>query len=260
MASVGISRDSNNLEDRFTLLRCSRFSVTNIGGLRFERKIGCVKHGAAVERKAKGMRATIRISAVSLVLFGTLLTATARGVEITPEGRQLKADLDAMDVEHLWLPKTQLKSWRTGEASDEPLPPGSHTHCSAFVAAFCLRHDIPMLFPPPQHLLANRQRDWLLAEGRAEGWRQVGGQDAQRLANRGVVVVASFKNNDPHFHGGHGHIALIRPSAKSAAQVAKEGPQITQSGGHNYNSAPLSKGFAQQVIDRHEVLFFAYKP
>jgi hypothetical protein len=195
-----------------------------------------------------------------LLSLAVLRTTALRGAEITPEGRQLKADLDAMDVEHLWLPKTQLKSWRTGEASDDPLPPGSHTHCSAFVAAFCLRHDIPMLFPPPQHLLANRQRDWLLDEGRAEGWRQVGAQDAQRLANRGILVVASFKNDDPHFHGGHGHIALIRPSTKSAAQVANEGPQITQAGGHNYNSAPLNKGFAQKVIDRHEVLFFAYKP
>ncbi len=206
------------------------------------------------------MRATIWILAFSLLMFATQLTATARGAEISPEGRQLKSDLDAMDVEHLWLPKTQLKSWRTGEASNEPLPPGSHTHCSAFVASFCLRHDIPMLFPPPQHLLANRQRDWLLDEGYAAGWRQVSAQDAQRLANRGVVVVASFKNNDPNFHGGHGHIALIRPSTKSSAAVAKEGPQITQAGGHNYNSAPLNKGFAQQIIDRHEVLFFAYKP
>jgi hypothetical protein len=194
------------------------------------------------------------------MLLAVLPAPIVRGAEITAEGRQLKADLDAMDVEHLWLPKTQLKSWKSGEASDEPLPPGSHTHCSAFVAAFCLRHDIPMLFPPPQHLLANRQQDWLLDEGRTEGWRQVGAQEAQRLANRGVVVVASFKNDDPHFHGGHGHIALIRPSTKSAAQVAKEGPQITQAGGRNYNSAPLNNVFAQKAIDPHEVLFFAYSP
>ncbi len=196
-----------------------------------------------------------------VVFFATATnTSSGRAGEITAEGRQLKADLDAMDVEHLWLPKLKLKSWRTGEASDEPVDSGSHTHCSAFVAAFCLRHDIPMLMPPPQHLLANHQRDWLLDEGRAAGWRQVGAQDAQRLANRGVVVVASFKNNDPNFHGGHGHIAIIRPSTKNEAQVTKEGPQITQSGGHNYNSAPLSKGFAPQVIAKHEVLFFAFKP
>ncbi len=206
------------------------------------------------------MRRPIKNLAVSLIFLAAFRAPTARGAEITAEGRQLKSDLDAMDVEHLWLPKTQLKSWRTGEASDEPLPLGSHTHCSAFVAAFCRRHDIPMLCPPPQHLLANRQRDWLLDEGRAEGWRQVGAQEAQRLANGGVVVVASFKNDDEHFHGGHGHIALIRPSTKGAAQIAKEGPQITQAGGHNYNSAPLNKGFAQQVIDGHQVLFFAYKP
>jgi hypothetical protein len=117
-----------------------------------------------------------------------------------------------------------------------------------------------MLLPPPQHFLANRQRDWLLDDGLAAGWREVGAQEAQRLANRGVVVVASFKNDDQSFHGGHGHIALIRPSTKSAALVAKEGPQITQAGGHNYNSAPLNKGFPEKAIARHEVLFFAYKP
>ena len=206
------------------------------------------------------MRHPVQILAVSLLLFAAVPTSTAFGAEITTAGRQLKADLDAMDVEHLWLPKTQLKKWRTGEPSDEPVTSSGHTHCSAFVAAFCERHDIPMLLPPPQHFLANRQRDWLLDEGRAKGWQAVGAQEAQRLANRGVVVVASFKNENEHFHDGHGHIALIRPSTKSPAQVTKEGPQITQAGGHNFNSAPLNKGFAQEVIVRHEVMFFAFKP
>ena len=206
------------------------------------------------------MRHPAQVLAVGLLLFAAVRTPTARGAEITAAGRKLSADLDAMDVEHLWLPKTRLKKWRTGEPSDEPVTSSGHTHCSAFVAAFCERHEIPMLLPPPQHFLANRQRDWLLGEGRAAGWREVDAQEAQRLANRGVIAVASFKNEDDYFHGGHGHIAFIRPSTKSAAQVAKEGPQITQAGGHNFNSAPLNKGFAQQVIARHEVLFFAYKP
>ena len=94
--------------------------------------------------------------------------------------------------------------------------------------------------------------------------RKAGGRSAtKRLSGWPTAASLSWprsRTTIEHFHGGHGHIALIRPSTKSAAQVAKEGPQITQAGGHNYNSAPLNKGFAQQVIDRHQVLFFAYKP
>ena len=117
-----------------------------------------------------------------------------------------------------------------------------------------------MLSPPPQNNLANLQRDWLEGEGHDKGWHKVSGVEAQRLANKGVVVVASFKNDDPHFHGGHGHIAVIRPSDKSEADVRREGPQITQAGGHNYNSAPMTSGFGAQAIRSHQVLFYAYEP
>ena len=197
--------------------------------------------------------------AVTFVLLGVLRPAGTHAAEITAAGRQLKADLDAMNVERLWLPKTQLKSWRTGEASDEPLSPGAHA-LQRIRRGFLFAARYPDARAAAATSVGQPPRDWLLHEGRTEGWRQMSAEEAQRLANRGVVVVASFKNDDEHFHGGHGHIAIIRPSTKSDAQVAKEGPQITQAGGHNYNSTPLNKGFAEQVIARHQVLFFAYKP
>ena len=210
------------------------------------------------------MRRSIPALSLALLCFAAASgyarpPARARPISC-PDGQRLAEALDKMDVENHWLPKHRLKSWRTGEPSDKPVTSGAHTHCSAFVAAFCKRQDVPILSPPPQTNLANMQRDWLEDEGREKGWRKVSGTEAQRLANLGVVVVASFKNTDPKFHGGHGHIAIIRPSEKSEATVCREGPQITQAGGHNYNSAPLTSGFASQPIHNHQVLFYAYKP
>jgi hypothetical protein len=96
------------------------------------------------------MRHAAQILAILPLLIAVAQIPTARGSEITTAGHELEAQLDAMDVEHLWLPKTKVKDWRTGESTGEQVSLSNHTHCSAFVAAFCQRHDIPMLSPPPQ--------------------------------------------------------------------------------------------------------------
>jgi hypothetical protein len=163
--------------------------------------------------------------------------------EVTVEGQQLAKAIDDMNVEKLWLAKNRVH-WKSGEAYGEPPTDGkAHTHCSAFVAAFCYRHGIYILRPPEHSatMLANAQYDWLNGEGQKKGWTSVSGaSEAQRLANQGMVVVAALKEDDPRKHG---HIAIIRPDPKSESAIVSEGPQIAQAGMDNYNSASLKEGF-----------------
>src|SRR4051794_5939413 len=98
-----------------------------------------------------------------------------------------------------------------------------------------------MLPPPPQNFLSNRQQAWLFKEGNALGWRQVKhAVEAQRLANRGIVVVASYRNPNPKKAG---HIAMIRPAEVRRALVQERGPRIAQSGGRNYRDTDVQTGF-----------------
>jgi hypothetical protein len=175
---------------------------------------------------------------------------------ITAEGEKLAAFLDGTGVDHLWVSGWRV-DWRTGEADrSKPGGPESHTHCSAFVAAIAERKDIYILRPPEhsQELLASAQMRWLTLLGAQHGWALVSGEkEAQGLANRGYFVVASYENPDLHQPG---HIAIVRPSLKSAAGFAADGPQITQAGGHNYISTTLQTGFRSR---RPQVLFFGHE-
>ncbi len=162
---------------------------------------------------------------------------------ITAEGERLAAYLDATGVDHLWLAGWHV-DWRTG-AADRPEPggPEARTHCSAFVAAVAERLGAYILRPPehPQSLLANAQMGWLGRDGGQSGWQPVAdGAAAQHLANTGMLVVAAFQNPDPHRPG---HIAVIRPSFKTAAELAREGPQETQAGAMNAPSTTIATGF-----------------
>jgi hypothetical protein len=158
-------------------------------------------------------------------------------------------------VEHRWLPGVRVH-WRTGE----PTQPRQRaaTHCSAFVAAACDRLGVYILRPPEhsQVLLANAQQKWLLGQGRQQGWREVRSwQEAQRLANQGVVVVASYRNANPKKPG---HVALVRPSSKSMKTVAAEGPDVIWAGRHNRNQGSLLEGFKTHPSDA--IRFFAHQP
>jgi len=195
---------------------------------------------------------------VVLIAFAAL---PCEGEEISPAGRWLTEKLDAMDVEHLWLPGTSV-NWKTGESTGK-VPPGNgkHTHCSAFAAEACRRLGIYLLRPPEhsQALLANAQYDWLFNSGKEEGWTQLrDGHRAQHFANEGYLVVAVFKESDPKRPG---HIAIIRPSAKSSAQIDAEGPQVTQAGGHNTRSTSLKHGFGNHpdAWGKQKVRYFAHK-
>ena len=56
-----------------------------------------------------------------------------------------------------------------------------------------------------------------------------GARTAQEFANRGWLVVATYRN---HHDDKPGHIAIVRPSNKSGARDQRGGPQIT-AGGRN---------------------------
>ena len=164
---------------------------------------------------------------------------------ITPAGERLAVTLDSMNVESLWLAHEHV-NWETGEpdrgANDEG--PGNHTHCSAFAAAAAKRLGVYLLRPPEhgQVLLANAQSEWLAGEAGAKaGWRRISDmREAQHLANQGTLVVVLFQNPDRHVPG---HIAIVRPSEKSARALEENGPEIIQAGEHNHTKINVRIGF-----------------
>jgi len=197
---------------------------------------------------------------VALVLLTLCGLSVAHAEEISPKARHLIAAIDALDVEHHW-PAGVHVSWETGIPDGRPeTSSGKHTHCSAFVAAAAKSLGIYILRPPEhgQILLANAQYEWLASEGARRGWRNVtSDEEAQSLANRGELVVATYRN---HRDDKPGHIAIVRPSSKPAGAIRGEGPQVTQAGGTNYRSTSLKTGFAghRAAWDRHEVLYYAH--
>ncbi len=170
------------------------------------------------------------------------MTSAFEEQTVTHDGERLRAALDSMHVEELWLPGGRV-AWKTGRPLDDGDSNGKrHTHCSAFVAAACARLNVYILRPPEHStvLLANAQYRWLSREGRAEGWRPVGHPvEAQQLANQGLLVVATYKERGRR----PGHIAIVRPCNKSIAAIEQDGPQIIQAGATNYRSTNLARGF-----------------
>jgi hypothetical protein len=206
-----------------------------------------------------------RRRSIRLVLAALLLARSpaggslGRAGEIAQGGEVLARVLDGMEVERHWLAGETIH-WRTG--TPDPRGHQGATHCSAFVAAACDRMGVYILRPPDhsQVLLANAQNAWLKREGPQVGWRRVGlPAEAQRLANLGTLVVASYANPDRHRPG---HIALVRPSTKSDSAVADEGPQLIQAGRSNYNSVSLVQGFLhhQDAWKNGAIEFFAHEP
>jgi hypothetical protein len=186
--------------------------------------------------------------------------AAAPAGDISGKGQRLGQALDAMDVEHLWLPGRYV-NWETGRALKRRVTDGKpHTHCSAFVAAACKRLGVYILRPPDhsETLLANAQYDWLREEGRRHGWKPVRDpHEAQHFANKGYLVVATYKN---HSRKRPGHIALVRPSTRGDEVIEHDGPAIIQAGGTNFNRTSLARGFRGHPSawrDR-EVRFYAH--
>jgi hypothetical protein len=54
-------------------------------------------------------------------------------------------------------------------------------------------------------------------------------------------VLAVHANPDPREPG---HVAIVRPSEKSAVALERNGPQIVQAGTHNHSSTTVRIGFS----------------
>lgn len=193
---------------------------------------------------------------------------------ITAQGQQLLDFLDRSQVETLWQAGVHV-DWESGIADGKPLKGnGKHTHCSAFAAAMAKRLGVYLLRPPEHSatLLANAQFDWLTThaltlepqaleltlQAHSDNWFKLADASvAQKLANQGQLVVAVYRN---HHDDRPGHIAIVRPTAKSTKQISEEGPQITQAGGHNYFSTTVKQGFASHPAawNKQELQYFAH--
>ena len=187
------------------------------------------------------------------VMAGLLVAAAAPGARataqpccgpITPDGQKLAQLLDRSGVDHLWLAAQHIV-WDTGEPDPARTGGTRHaTHCSTYAAAMAERAGIYLLRPPAhgQTLLANAQMAWLdSSAGRTDGWSPVATPaEAQAAANRGELVVAVYRNPDPNKPG---HIAVLRPSDKTAAELERDGPEEAQAGSHNWPDTNVAEGF-----------------
>jgi hypothetical protein len=179
---------------------------------------------------------------------------------VSPAAQSLARFYDSLNVEQHWIAGTHV-DWTTGDpdGASETLP-GRHTHCSAFVAAAAKKLGVYILRPPEhgQVLLANAQNEWLAGAGPTSGWRPIpDAVAAQAAANRGLLVVASYHN---HRDNKPGHIAIVRPSAKSDEAVRREGPDVIQAATQNASKISLAEGFAghPHAWEDHEVQYYAH--
>lgn len=180
-------------------------------------------------------------------ILSTFFPLTASAYPVTATGQELNKFLDGLDVANRWLPN-RVVDWKSGKSLSRYSGPAG-THCSTFVAAAATKLGVDIL--TPQHhgaMLANAQFDWLEHKGDVHGWSSVDDhQLAQQIANQGCLVVVAYANPN---RNRSGHVAIIRPSNKTATEIAEKGPQIIQAGRKNYTSTNLSNGFR-----RHNVAF-----
>jgi hypothetical protein len=205
---------------------------------------------------------TYAITASASGIGAGLSPATTNSIRIGPAnaiseaGHALSLFLDTLQVERYWAKNVSV-NWLTGaEGGSGPnMTEGAGTHCSAFAAGAAAALGVYLLRPPEEKdlNLANKQADWLRTN--PAGWYPVPSMtNAQQLANTGALVVASCKEAS-----GSGHIAVLRPSTRSDADVQAYGPQECQSGVNNYNSTNVSAGFDQHLgafPDR--ILYYAH--
>jgi hypothetical protein len=201
----------------------------------------------------------LRIPLILMLLLVGSVFAQEK-LPVTPAGQKLVEFYDSLNVDKLWIAGKYV-DWKTGVALDKPVTDNSsHTHCSAMAASACERLGIYILRPPEHKatLLANAQYDWLMSQGKSQGWEEVGSAwEAQKQANRGRVVVAVYKEADANKPG---HIAMIRPSETTEELVRQEGPRIIQAGHDNYVDASLKEGFKRHdgAFAEGKIKFFAH--
>jgi hypothetical protein len=198
---------------------------------------------------------------MALAALATLMAATGASASgDKADAAALSAFLDGLHVEDHW-PAGVHVNWETGDPDGRVEHfEGRHTHCSAFVASAAKQLGVYILRPPEhgQALLANAQFEWLRDKGAGHGWYAIAdGYEAQRAANRGILVVASFENADAEKSG---HIAIVRPTDRDRNSLLADGPSIVMAGEHNYNSTTVRHGFANHrgAFDNNEIRYWGH--
>jgi hypothetical protein len=197
---------------------------------------------------------------VFFLLIFLLGGVSAKGEPIGKYGKLLDVFFEELHVEQYWIAGHKIE-WKTGvPVHPEKKHPISHSYCSAFVAAVCLRLEINILMPPEHDLLflANAQGVWLENQGGKYGWFAVpSAEEAQALANMGFLIIASYRE---HLPGKRGHIAIVRPSTKSDNLIDREGPDIIQAGKTNYSLTSVSIGFQSfgYAFKNNKIRYFAH--
>jgi hypothetical protein len=160
---------------------------------------------------------------------------------IYKEGVDLMLKVDALDVEHNYLRDKD-----------------GNTYCNVFAKKAADACGVTFV-----QAVANTQHDWLAgATGVKAGWVEVNVMEAQRRCNAGWFVLAAWKNTDTKFQGGHGHIAVVRPSGKDVVVIRTKGTDISQAGYTNYKKTDVATGFGNGrawTDTQKQVRFFAYK-
>jgi hypothetical protein len=96
----------------------------------------------------------------------------------------------------------------------------------------------PVAVGQGNELSANATNAWLHKYGSRFGWQKVTLDQAVTAANMGCPAVVSWKNP-----GGHGHVAMIRPS-----QPTSQGPWMAQAGRINSSWVRMYRGGSQKGI------------
>lgn len=200
------------------------------------------------------------LALMAMLMWASAGSAASPTDAVARNGDWLARQLEAMGVESKWIAGHHV-DWRTGLPDGRPeVSLGRHTHCSAFVAAASEKLGVHILRPPEhsQVLLANAQFEWLGADGVDEGWRPLrDGESAQAAANAGDLVVAAYES---HRSDKSGHIAIVKPAARSKAELAADGPLVIQAGTVNSAAVSLREGFSGHPAAwrDHEVRYFAH--
>ena len=137
------------------------------------------------------------------------------------------ATLKALDVEN-------RRDW---QANHEGM---GWTYCNQAVEAAIRALDCHI----PIGLLANAQQEWLDSmDGAVQDWEPCDADRAVSQAELGFPTVATLR--EPL----HGHIAMVVPSDSP-------GMHVWQAGRHNYESAPIARGFGTANLPH--VRFFTH--
>lgn len=129
-------------------------------------------------------------------------------------------------------------------------PTDSKTFCNVFATDVMLAMGASTP-TPPYSLNANQYSDWLAKQGPAKGWKAVSPAEAQKMANAGKPVLASWKNPDADKSG---HIAVVRPGTYDSGK----GPATANAGKTNFNDGHATDGFKSGPAS--DIKYYVYEP